>query len=449
MDQPTGNRISKTVTAPSTTIKDVYALGHLSEQTDSSGNPLATFTYENSGRPASVVLGNPSTGNRYYYVYNGHGDVVALTDSSGTVVASYSYDAFGALLSSSENFGGWSNPYRYDGADLVRYDTETGLYWMSVRAYDPTLGRFISHDPLGRLAAEGIDFAPYVYAGNNPLNRVDPSGQRWVDDSGDSAWISGGSVYVQTPGARPTVVAKVPVRTPAPTKTAPTCSGGGGTRASAHVCVNTTAPAQPATTGSSGGKDLCDGPTKQMCTASDDAWEANGSFGLLATKLGALAVIGQSAAFVLEMLAGAALAIPIVGEVLGGILSGAAAVVQSLALSSALGVILAGGVASLFAIQAGKHTEADWSQASLANLKSELDNLITVGGLVIGAIVALNTLVKGLITTGIGKVLGSTEPLLLGAINGAAADYGGFRINDMRGAADYWMGRMNNDMGYS
>ncbi|MEO7020730.1 MAG: hypothetical protein ABI234_11315 [Ktedonobacteraceae bacterium] len=51
-----------------------------------------------------------------------------LTDSSGTVVASYSYDAFGALLSSSESFpSGWSNPYRYDG--------EMGLYWMSVRAY--------------------------------------------------------------------------------------------------------------------------------------------------------------------------------------------------------------------------------------------------------------------------------------------------------------------------
>ncbi|MEO7020734.1 MAG: RHS repeat-associated core domain-containing protein, partial [Ktedonobacteraceae bacterium] len=200
VDQPTGNkvqftydadgnRISKTVTATSTTIKDVYALGHLSEQTDSAGNPLATFTYENSGRPASVVLGNPATGNRYYYVYNGHGDVVALTDSSGTPKASYTYDAFGILLSSSETLEGWSNPYRYDGADLVRYDSETGLYWMSVRAYDPTLGRFISHDPLGRLAAEGIDFAPYVYAGNNPLIRVDPSGQRFTCGVGDCGGV--------------------------------------------------------------------------------------------------------------------------------------------------------------------------------------------------------------------------------------------------------------------
>ena len=61
--------------------------------------------------------------------------------ASGNIVASYSYDEFGAPLSGSESFpAGWSNPYRYDGRDDVRYDTETALYWMSVRAYDPTLG---------------------------------------------------------------------------------------------------------------------------------------------------------------------------------------------------------------------------------------------------------------------------------------------------------------------
>lgn len=66
-------------------------------------------------------------------------------DASGNSVASYSYDAFGQLTSFSESFGSgvtWTNPYRYDGRDGVRYDGETGLYWMSVRAYDPALGRF-------------------------------------------------------------------------------------------------------------------------------------------------------------------------------------------------------------------------------------------------------------------------------------------------------------------
>jgi len=128
-----------------------------------------------------VVLGDPNSGPRYDYASDGQGNVVAVTDSSGNVVASYAYDAFGALTSSSENFpNGWSNPFRYDGAQGVRYDLETGLYWMRVRAYDPALGRFLSHDPLGRLAALGLDTQPYVYAGNNPVNWTDPSGMLFI-----------------------------------------------------------------------------------------------------------------------------------------------------------------------------------------------------------------------------------------------------------------------------
>ncbi len=79
---------------------------------------LATFTYDSMGVPVSVQVGSdPNASPRYYYVYNGHGDVVALVD------ASYSYDAFGQLTSFSENFGSgvtWTNPYRYDGRDGVR-----------------------------------------------------------------------------------------------------------------------------------------------------------------------------------------------------------------------------------------------------------------------------------------------------------------------------------------
>jgi RHS repeat-associated protein len=176
--------VSKTVNTTSV-IKDIYALGHLVEQTDGAGTILASFTYDTNGTLTSVVLGNPNSGPRYDYVYDGQGNVVALTDSSGNVVASYSYDAFGALTSSSETFpNGWSNPFRYDGAQGVRYDAETGLYWMTVRAYDPALGRFLSHDPLGRLAALGLDTQPYVYAGNNPVNNTDPSGMLFISGPG-------------------------------------------------------------------------------------------------------------------------------------------------------------------------------------------------------------------------------------------------------------------------
>ena len=62
----------------------MYQLGLIAYETDSSGTLLATFTYDSAGVPVSVQVGSdPATAPRYYYVYNGHGDVVALVDRSG------------------------------------------------------------------------------------------------------------------------------------------------------------------------------------------------------------------------------------------------------------------------------------------------------------------------------------------------------------------------------
>jgi RHS repeat-associated protein len=102
-------------------------------------------------------------------------------------VADVNKDAVFPRANTKSFANGWSNPYRYDGRDGVRYDLETGLYRMSVRAYDPALGRFLSRDPLNR-APLFFDDQPYVYAGDNPLINVDPSGESLIPAGG-----SGGS----------------------------------------------------------------------------------------------------------------------------------------------------------------------------------------------------------------------------------------------------------------
>jgi YD repeat-containing protein len=127
-----GNRLSKTVTTggSSTEVKDVYQGGRVAYQTDGANTLLATFAYDDSGVPTSVQVGSdPTTAPRYYYVYDTHGNVVALVDANGNAVSNYSYDAFGAVQTDTDNFGnGWRNPYLYDGKDDVRYNTETGRH---------------------------------------------------------------------------------------------------------------------------------------------------------------------------------------------------------------------------------------------------------------------------------------------------------------------------------
>ena len=93
------------------------------------------FSYDASGRPLSLRYDNDF----YYYMTNLQGDVVALLNYLGETVATYTYDAWGRSLvttdTTAENFGSL-NPLRYRG---YVYDTETGLYYLQSRYYDPEI----------------------------------------------------------------------------------------------------------------------------------------------------------------------------------------------------------------------------------------------------------------------------------------------------------------------
>ena len=94
-----------------------------------------------------------------------------MTDSSGNLVNTYQYDPYGNLTSST---GTVSNPWRYAGG---YYDSGTGLYKFGIRYYDPTTGRWTQRDPVGGSLQETTKANPFVYADNDPVNQVDPSGK--------------------------------------------------------------------------------------------------------------------------------------------------------------------------------------------------------------------------------------------------------------------------------
>lgn len=100
------------------------------------------YTYDSSDNLVSMNL----NGVEYYYIRNAQGDIIGLFDKTGAQVVSYTYDTWGKLISidgSLKDTVGVKNPYRYRG---YRYDTETGLYYLQSRYYNPEWGRFINAD---------------------------------------------------------------------------------------------------------------------------------------------------------------------------------------------------------------------------------------------------------------------------------------------------------------
>ena len=113
---------------------------------------------------------------------------VKLLDNSGNTVVKYVYDAWGnhEIIDYTSYNLGQINPIRYRS---YYFDTETGLYYLQSRYYDPEVGRFISMDDIDYLDPETIGGTNlYAYCNNNPVMYVDPTGHAWYDVVWD--WVN-------------------------------------------------------------------------------------------------------------------------------------------------------------------------------------------------------------------------------------------------------------------
>jgi RHS repeat-associated protein len=116
----------------------------------------------------------------HYYLSDGLGSTMALTDEAGDVVNDYDYDVFGALRDSS---GSQDNDFTFAGEQV---DEGSGLEYLRARYLDTLTGRFISRDQFDGWLAIPSSQNAYVYAGNNPASLIDPTGYEWIDaDSWD------------------------------------------------------------------------------------------------------------------------------------------------------------------------------------------------------------------------------------------------------------------------
>ena len=132
-----GRRISKDIGGTETRY---YALGsRVIEETTATNLTTATYVY---GNYIDEVLSMNRNSNNYYYHADDIFNVMALTNSVGSIAENYDYDAFGLPT----NLSYIGNPYLFNGRE---YDTESGFYNYRTRYLDPLVGRFTTRDTIG------------------------------------------------------------------------------------------------------------------------------------------------------------------------------------------------------------------------------------------------------------------------------------------------------------
>ena len=191
-----GIRTKKTVGTEAHTY--VTQNGKVVRETIGTGSSakVLDFIYDESGTPFALKYSTNggSSFTTYYYVVNLQGDVVKLVNAGGTAYATYTYNAWGEVLTATGSMAS-INPLRYRG---YYYDSETGFYYLQSRYYDPVTHRFINADAIASTGQGFIGTNMFAYC-NNAASMLkdecgtDPStailtGEVWA---AFTTWLSG------------------------------------------------------------------------------------------------------------------------------------------------------------------------------------------------------------------------------------------------------------------
>ena len=174
-----GSRASKTVNG--TKSEFVYLDGKLVYE--KRGGDDIFYLYDSYGNISNIrwYKNGASSPTNIYVITNRQGDVLGLYDYAGRRKVSYEYDAWGNTVSVTDTSeDNWStlNPFRYRG---YYFDTETGLYYLLSRYYDPSVGRFLNADGYVSTGAGVLGLNMFAYCGNNPVTRADYTGMFWKE----------------------------------------------------------------------------------------------------------------------------------------------------------------------------------------------------------------------------------------------------------------------------
>ncbi|QOX79863.1 RHS repeat protein [Trichlorobacter lovleyi] len=169
-----GNRIAMTKNGVQTRyVLDLnQSLPDVLAETNSAGTVTAYYTYGNG-----LISKIDAAGQEQWYHFDPTGNTLALTDSSQNVTDSYAYTPYGEITVQGSSW----NPFKYSGKHGVM-DDGNGLNYMRARYYKPEIARFMSLDAVWGDMDEPQSLNRFAYVQGDPMGKVDPSGMilKWL-----------------------------------------------------------------------------------------------------------------------------------------------------------------------------------------------------------------------------------------------------------------------------
>lgn len=150
----------------SKTIYYTYEGNNLTTVKDENNVILKQYLYDQDNSLIGVVKDKRI----YTFIKDIHNSIVSIVDSDNQIVDHFSYDDWGRLTSTPKTD---LTDFYYSSYFL---DQDTRLYLLGPRAYDPTIGRFYSQDPIPGDLDNILTQNEYIYSLNDPVNNIDPSG---------------------------------------------------------------------------------------------------------------------------------------------------------------------------------------------------------------------------------------------------------------------------------
>ena len=190
-------------------VEHIYTLDGSRIVSEAVGNVLMVYLYDESGSPIGLQYRTNSYAagvfDTYYFEKNWQGDILAVYTEAGVLIGSYTYDAWGnctvnevsTAMSLQRSIVRTRNPFRYRG---YYYDTETQLYYLQSRYYNPATGRFINEDAYISTGTGLLGYNMYAYCSNNPVMHVDHDGL--VEDDLQELDDTGGLIDLDGLGGR-------------------------------------------------------------------------------------------------------------------------------------------------------------------------------------------------------------------------------------------------------